>query len=150
MIKLQVIGHLGKDATVNTLQSGDKVINFSVCHTEKFKDSTGAQKEKSTWVECAKWGEQIGVAQYLKKGGQVYVEGTPEIKTYSKADGTQGVSLALRVFSLQLLGGGTGGGTQQAGQSEQQPAAQPATASANGYKPVETGTTSGGPDDLPF
>ena len=56
MIKLMVIGHLGKDCTVNTV-NGKNVINFSVAHTEKFKDSSGAQREKTTWVECAYWTE---------------------------------------------------------------------------------------------
>ena len=50
MIKLMVIGNLGKDCTVNTV-NGKNVINFSVANTEKFKDSTGAQREKTTWVE---------------------------------------------------------------------------------------------------
>lgn len=109
MIKLQVIGHLGKDATVNTV-GGNSVINFSVCHSEKFKDRDGNMQTKSTWVECAKWGDKIAVAQWLKKGGQVFVEGVPEVKTFDKKDGTTGTSLTLRVFDLQLLGSGGGNG----------------------------------------
>ena len=46
MIKLMVIGNLGKDCIVNTV-NGKNVINFSIAHTEKFKDSTGAQREKN-------------------------------------------------------------------------------------------------------
>ncbi|HTF27435.1 MAG TPA: single-stranded DNA-binding protein [Flavitalea sp.] len=103
MIKLQVIGHLGKDCVTNTV-SGKNVINFSVAHTEKFKDSQGNQVERTTWVECAYWTERTAIAQYLRKGTQVYVEGTPEVKTYPKNDGTTGASLNCRVFSVQLLG----------------------------------------------
>ena len=47
MIKLMVIGNLGKDCIVNTV-NGKNVINFNIAHTEKFKDSTGAQREKTT------------------------------------------------------------------------------------------------------
>ena len=103
MIKLQVIGHLGKDCLTNVV-SGKNVINFSVAHSEKYKDSTGNQKERTTWVECAYWTERTAIAPYLKKGQLVYVEGTPEVRTYSKNDGTAGASLTLRVLNVQLLG----------------------------------------------
>lgn len=104
MIKLQVIGNLGKDCITNSV-NGKSVMNFNVAHTEKFKDNTGAQKDKTIWVECAYWSDRTAVAPYLRKGTQVYVEGTPEVRTYSKNDGTTGVSLTLRVQSVQLLGG---------------------------------------------
>jgi len=77
MIKLQVIGNLGKDCVTNTV-NGKNVINFNVAHTEKFKDGSGQQKEKTTWVECAYWTERTGIAPYLKKGTQVYVEGSQD------------------------------------------------------------------------
>jgi single-strand DNA-binding protein len=113
MIKLMVIGNLGKDCTVNTV-NGKNVINFSVANTEKFKDSTGAQREKTTWVECAYWTDRTGLVPYLKKGQQVYAEGTPEIRTYQTNDGKSGASLSLRVQTVQLLGArGEGANTQQ-------------------------------------
>ena len=103
MIKLMVIGNLGKDCIVNTV-NGKNVINFSVAHTEKFKDSTGAQREKTTWVECAYWTDRTGIAPYLKKGTQIYAEGTPEVRTYQTNDGKNGAALSLRVQNVQLLG----------------------------------------------
>jgi single-strand DNA-binding protein len=103
MIKLQVIGNLGKDCVTNTV-NGKNVINFNVAHTEKFKDAQGNQKERTTWVECAYWTDRTGIAPYLRKGTQVYVEGTPEVRTYPKNDGTTGASLTLRVLNVQLLG----------------------------------------------
>lgn len=106
MIKLQVIGHLGKDCTTNVV-NGKNVINFSVAHSEKYKDATGVQKEKTTWVECAYWTEKTAIAPYLKKGQLVYTEGAPEVRSYAKNDGTTGTSLTLRVLNVQLLGGGT-------------------------------------------
>lgn len=103
MIKLQVIGNLGKDCVVNNV-NGKSVINFSVAHTEKFKDAQGNQKDKTIWVECAYWTDRTAIAPYLKKGTQVYVEGAPDIRTYNTQDGRQGASLSLRISNVQLLG----------------------------------------------
>ena len=109
MIKLQVIGNLGKDAQVNNV-NGKSVINFNVAHTERFKDAQGNQKDRTTWVDCSYWTDRTAVAPYLKKGTQVYVEGTPDVRTYTTADGRNGASLTLRIASVQLLGGKSNGG----------------------------------------
>jgi single-strand DNA-binding protein len=115
MIKLQVIGNLGKDCVTNTV-NGKSVINFNVAHTEKFRNNQGVQQDKTIWVECAYWTDKTGIAPYLKKGTQVYVEGSPEVRTYPKNDGTTGVSLSLRVLSVQLLGSrGESGGSDSGG-----------------------------------
>jgi single-strand DNA-binding protein len=149
MIKLQVIGNLGKDGVVNNV-NGKNVINFSVAHTEKFKDAQGIQKDKTIWVECAYWTDRTGIAPYLKKGTQVYAEGQPDIRNYTTKDGTQGTSLSLRVSSVQLLGGrndsqGTDGPAGNAYQNQQpsyNQSSSPATASASDItEPM---------DDLPF
>lgn len=140
MIKLQVIGNLGKDCTVNNV-NGKSVINFSVAHTEKFKDAQGNQKDKTIWVECAYWTDRTAVSPYLKKGTQVFVDGTPDIRTYTTADGKQGASLSLRVFSVQLLGNKSSGGTDDN-----------ASYNDNRSMPTETGggNNSSAEDDLPF
>jgi single-strand DNA-binding protein len=104
MIKLQVIGNLGKDCIVNTV-NGKNVINFTVAHTEKYRDSQGNNQEKTTWVDCAYWTDRTAVSPYLTKGKQVFVEGTPEVRTFTRNDGTAGASLTLRVREVQLLGG---------------------------------------------
>lgn len=137
MIKLQVIGNLGKDCITNSV-NGKSVINFNVAHTEKYKDATGQQKDKTTWVECAYWTERTAVAPYLKKGTQVYVEGTPEVRSYTKSDGTFGTSLTLRVSSVQLLGSRS----EQSGSYDQQ-------SSGSAGMPVAAGVGAG-EDDLPF
>ena len=103
MIKMQVIGNLGKDCTVNTV-NGKNVINFTVAHTEKYRDSQGNNQEKTTWVDCAYWTDRTAVAPYLQKGTQVFVEGTPEVRSFTRNDGTAGASLSLRVREVQLLG----------------------------------------------
>ncbi|MEY3350223.1 MAG: hypothetical protein RIQ50_334 [Bacteroidota bacterium] len=131
MIKLQVIGHLGKDCTTNVV-NGKNVINFSVAHSERYKDASGTQKEKTTWVECAYWTDRTAIAPYLKKGQLVYVEGSPEARAYAKNDGNPGSSLTVRVNSIQLLGGAKG---ESAG---------------DGSAEQMSGTGSGESDDLPF
>lgn len=148
MIKLHAIGNLGKDCVTNTV-NGKNVINFNVAHTEKFRDAQGNQKDKTIWVECAYWTDRTGIAPYLRKGTQVYVEGTPDIRTYSKNDGTTGVSLTLRVQNIQLLGSrGEGGGENQGGgygnNSYTAPASNSVPASSAGGNFAEP------MDDLPF
>ncbi|HEY0355904.1 MAG TPA: single-stranded DNA-binding protein [Flavisolibacter sp.] len=110
---MQVIGNLGKDCTVNQV-NGKNVINFTVAHTEKYRDSQGNNQEKTTWVDCAYWTARTALAPYLQKGKQVFVEGTPEVRSFTRQDGTAGASLSLRVREVQLLGGkadNTGGGS---------------------------------------
>ena len=107
MIKLQIVGNLGKDCIVKEV-NGKNVINFSVAHTERFKDSQGNQKERTTWVECAYWTDRTAVAQYLKKGKMVYAEGSPEADGYLNKENQPAATLRRRVQNLQLLGGGEG------------------------------------------
>jgi single-strand DNA-binding protein len=104
MIKLQIIGNLGKDCVVNTV-NGKNVINFTVAHTEKYRDSQGNNQEKTTWVDCAYWTDKTAISPYLTKGKQVFVEGTPEVRSFTRQDNTAGASLSLRVRDIQLLGG---------------------------------------------
>ena len=104
MIKLNIIGHLGKDCTVNTVNQ-KSVINFSVCHTEKYKDSQGIQKERSIWIDCSWWSDKTLIAQYLKKGTLVYVDGTPDVRAYVNNQGIPYGIITLRVSAIQLLGG---------------------------------------------
>ena len=107
MIKLQIVGNLGKDCIVKEI-NGKNVINFSVAHTDKFKDAAGNVKERTTWVECAYWSDRTAVAQYLKKGKMVYAEGSPEADSYLNKDNQPAATLRMRVQNLQLLGGGDG------------------------------------------
>lgn len=143
MIKMQVIGNLGKDCVVNTV-NGKNVINFTVAHTEKYKDSQGNMQEKTTWVDCAYWTDRTAIAQYLTKGKQVYAEGQPEARSFQRNDGTPGASLSLRVREVQLLGGrgdSAGGAPSYSGNT--------ATASSSANIPSANDITE--PiDDLPF
>jgi len=151
MIKLQVIGHLGKDCLVNSV-NGKSVINFTVAHSERYKDSQGVQNERTTWVECAYWTDKTAISPYLKKGTQVFVEGTPEARHFTRNDGTSGASLALRVLNVQLLGtkpeGSSNGATQQSNNNYQPSAAQPQQSNYNSVPAANEVTEP--IDDLPF
>jgi single-strand DNA-binding protein len=140
---MQVIGNLGKDCVVNTV-NGKNVINFTVAHTEKYKDSQGNNQEKTTWVDCAYWTDRTAIAPYLVKGTQVYVEGTPEVRSFTRNDGTAGASLSMRTREVQLLGrkgdnnSGAGGYNNEASSSSRQDV------------PASAGIDDGIADDLPF
>ena len=151
MIKLQVIGHLGKDCVVNNV-NGKNVINFSVAHSEKFKNAQGQQQDKTTWVECAYWTDRTGIAPYLKKGTQVYAEGIPEVRNYTTKDGTHGSSLSLRILNVQLLGGRADNQQGEGGYQNQQSSYN--NGGGNSYTQPATQTTphdiTEPMDDLPF
>jgi single-strand DNA-binding protein len=138
MIKLQIVGNLGKDCIVKEV-NGKNVINFSVAHTEKFKDSLGNQKERTTWVECAYWTDRTAVAPYLKKGTMVYAEGAPEAEGYTNKDNMPAATLRMRVMNVQLLGGKPEGGSQQNSEAQY---------SGVSSKPADN--SGGDADDLPF
>jgi len=143
MIKMQIIGNLGKDCIVNTV-NGKNVINLTLAHTEKYKDNQGNLQEKTTWVDCAYWTDRTAVAQYLTKGKQVYAEGQPEARSFQRNDGTPGSSLSLRVREVQLLGG-----KSDSGSGSYQPNTGGASAGQNSNIP-SGGEISEPVDDLPF
>lgn len=146
MLKMQIIGNLGKDCIVNNV-NGKSVINFTVAHTEKFKDSQGVNQERTTWVDCAWWTDRTAISQYLSKGTKVWVDGTPEVRSFTRNDGTSGAVLAMRVRELQLVsargdGSNSGGGNTGAGYSN-------APAQSTQQQPSAPADTDPG-DDLPF
>lgn len=140
MLKMQIIGNLGRDCVVNNV-NGKSVINFTVAHTERFRDNQGNNQEKTTWVDCAWWTDRTAISQYLTKGKQVYAEGTPEVRSFTRADGTNGAVLSLRVREVQLLGGRGEGGAPVAGSGYGTGAAT-TTPSGTGNEDAA--------DDLPF
>ena len=144
MIKLQIVGNLGKDCIVKEV-NGKNVINFSVAHTEKFKDSQGNLKERTTWVECAYWTDRTAVAQYLKKGKMVYAEGSPEADAYTNKENQASATLRMRVQNLQLLGGGDG-----APQSNGSTQSMATSGAASNNATSRMSEISESADDLPF
>jgi len=153
MIKLQIVGNLGADCIQKEV-NGKNVINFNVAHTEKFKDAQGNVKEKTIWANCAYWTDRTAVAQYLKKGKLVFVDGSPEVEAYTNKDGQPAGTLRVRVRDLQLLGGNTEGSQGNAGSYSPASSSSSSSSSSSGYN-----SNSGSPaaaqmedaaDDLPF
>ena len=138
MLKLIAIGNLGQDAIIKDV-NGKKVIEFSIAHTEKFT-SKGTQQERTTWVNCAYWIEKTTIAQYLKKGTQVYVVGTPTTNAYTNKNNQLVADLRLRVNSVQLLGNKNSSGASPSSPND-------APSPSNDVSADYNNNTS---DDLPF
>ena len=75
--KVIIVGNLGRDPEVRTMQSGDKVANFSVATSERWKDrNSGEMQERTEWHRVVIFGRTAEIAeQYLRKGSKVYIEG---------------------------------------------------------------------------
>lgn len=160
MIKLQIIGNLGKDCITKEV-NGKNVINFSVAHTERYKDNQGNPIEKTTWVECAYWTDKTAVAQYLTKGRTVFAEGAPEADAYTNKDNVAASTLRMRVQSVQLLGGNNNeGGQNSNSNSNSNSTAAPfsnnnsnsgnSATQANNTAMASASAASEAADDLPF
>lgn len=122
--KVILIGNLGKDPEIRTLGSGDKVANLRIATTESWRDkSSGERKEKTEWHSVVIFNENIVkvAEQYLKKGSNVYVEGSLQTRKWQDKDGAEKYSteIVLQRFrgELTMLGGraGAGDGDEMAG-----------------------------------
>lgn len=155
MLKTIVFGNVGNDAEVRATQTGMSVISFSVAHSEKWKDAQGQQQERTTWVRCSLWRkpEACTIAQYIKKGTKVLVEGQPSVSAWSDQSGNAQAALELRVTNLELGGQAQGGGGQASPQpyQSQQTQSAPAPKQQPTYQQQYASTTPlTDDDDLPF
>ncbi len=117
--KVILIGNLGKDPEVRTMQNGGKVANLSLATSESWKDkSTGERKEKTEWHRVVIFGQLADIAErYLKKGSKVYVCGSLQTRKWTDQQGQEKYSteVVLQGFNSELTmldgkGGGGGGG----------------------------------------
>ena len=137
MIKMTVIGNIGADA-VQRETNGRKYTTFNVAVSTKFKNQDGSETERTTWISCARDG-QSPIDQWLKRGRQVYVEGTPSVSMYTDNQGHPNCNLKLAVHRIELLVGKDEQNQQQAAA----PAAAPTPQAAEQAQQE-------GADDLPF
>ena len=104
--KVIIIGRLGNDPDLRSMQSGEAVCNFSMATSETWKDrNTGEKKEKTEWhkiVAFRKLGEICG--EYLKKGSHCYIEGKLQTRQYEK-DGVTRYVTEIIADQVQFLGG---------------------------------------------
>lgn len=102
MIEFFIIGNLGSDAVMNT--AGDRfILNFSVCHSESFKNRQGERESKKQWVDCAYFSDSQDLLRLLKQGTLVCAKGTPSVKIHTKNDGTPVAVQYLRVSKVEIL-----------------------------------------------
>ncbi len=119
--KVILIGHLGKDPEVKYTQGGMPVAKFTLATNDRQKDKDGQWQDHTEWhniVAFQRTAEVVG--QYLKKGRQVYIEGTLRTGSWEdKETGKKMYKTDILVNDLVLLGGGRGegGGGEQAGSS---------------------------------
>ncbi len=122
--KVIIVGNLGRDPEIRTFPSGDQVANVTIATTDRWRDkNTGENKEATEWhrvVFNGRLAEIVG--QYLRKGSQVYVEGSLRTRKWTdQASGQERYATEIRADTMQMLGsrqgqgGGQGGGYDDGG-----------------------------------
>jgi single-strand DNA-binding protein len=120
--KVIVVGNLGRDPEMRTFPSGDQVANVTVATTDRWKDKqSGEMREATEWHRIVFNGRLAEIAgQYLRKGSQVYVEGSLRTRKWTDKDGVEKYTTEIRADQMQMLGsrqgmGGPSGGPEDDG-----------------------------------
>lgn len=148
--KVIIVGNLGADPETRYTPSGDAVTNIRVATTDKWKDkASGEMKEQTEWHRISFWGRLAEVAgEYLKKGSQVYIEGSLRTRKYDK-DGQTHYSTEIRGDVMQMLGRREGGGMPR-----EEGGSRPAEKAGGEPKPAAAKKPAGKfddmEDDIPF
>ena len=107
VFETRLIGNIGKDAHVKTMDRGIIAINFPVAHNKNWKDKkTGQMCTKTTWVNCTIWkreGSNMRIIDFLTRGTLVEVLGTPFAKTVQLEDGQMRTEIRLNVSKTNIL-----------------------------------------------
>ena len=156
--KAIIVGNLGADPEVRYLPSGEAVANIRVATTEKWKDkASGEMKEATEWHRISFFGRTAEVVgEYLKKGSQVYVEGSIRTRKWQDKDGQDRYSTEIRGDLMKMLGGrqgmgdggGRGGDRGDPGESRGGPPPEGRPAPVGAKKPA--GKFDDMEDDIPF
>jgi len=163
--KVIIVGNLGRDPEMRTFPSGDQVANVTIATTDRWRDkNTGENKEATEWhrvVFNGRLAEIVG--QYLRKGSQVYVEGSLRTRKWTdQQTGQERYATEIRADTMQMLGSRQGQGGSQGygddgfgdggyGAPQQRPAARPAAAPRAAAQPQRGGGYGAGMDeDAPF
>lgn len=115
--KVILIGNLGADPEVRTMNNGNKVVNLRLATNESWRDkSSGERREKVEWHRVVIFNENLGriAEQYLKKGAKVYIEGQIQTRKWQDQSGQDKYSteVVLQQYrgELTMLDGRSGGG----------------------------------------
>jgi single-strand DNA-binding protein len=108
--KVILIGNLGADPETRAMPSGTTVANLRVATSESWRDKqTGEQQERTEWHRVALFGRLAEIAgEYLRKGSQVYIEGSLRTRKYQDKQGNERYSTEIIGNELQMLGGRSG------------------------------------------
>lgn len=118
--KALLIGNVGSDPEIKTMQNGNKIANFSLATSERWKAKDGSQQEKTEWHRITIWNENLVrvVENFVKKGSKLYLEGQIETRKWQDQNGNDRYSteIVLKQFNgvLQMLD------SKQSGQSKPQ------------------------------
>jgi single-strand DNA-binding protein len=157
--KVILIGNLGKDPEMRSMPSGSQVANVTIATSESWKDKqTGESKERTEWHNVVFFNKLAEiVSQYLKKGSQVYVEGSLRTRKWQDKEGHDRYTTEVVADNMQMLGGrgGSGGGGGEDYSGGARSSAPPSARSSAPAKPApaaEHGEGGGGfeDDDIPF
>ena len=120
--KVIILGNLGADPETRYAPSGDAICNISVATTESWKDKqTGEKKEATEWHRVGFFGKLAEIAgQYLRKGSQVYIEGSLRTRKWQDKNGQDRYTTEIRGDVMKMLGG-KHEGQQQAAPQRQSP-----------------------------
>ena len=115
--KVIIIGNLGADPESRAMPSGASVANLRIATTESWRDKqSGEQQERTEWHRVALFGRLAEVAsEYLRKGSQVYIEGSLRTRKWQDKQGNERYSTEIVANDMQMLGGRAGGGGGGAG-----------------------------------
>lgn len=104
--KVILIGNVGADPTVKTLESGVKTANFRVATTERFTDRQGNAIDHTEWHNVVLWRGLAEVAdKYVRKGSQVFIEGRIRAREWTDKEGVKRYSTDIIADTMKLLGG---------------------------------------------
>lgn len=139
--KVILVGNLGADPESRFAPSGDAICNISVATTESWKDKqTGEKKEATEWHRVGFYGKLAEIAgQYLKKGSQVYIEGSLRTRKWQDKTGQDRYTTEIRGDVMKMLGGKSEGQQQSAAPRQQAPQRQQTAPPAGDFD-----------DDIPF
>jgi single-strand DNA-binding protein len=152
--KVILIGNLGADPETRSMPSGMTVSNLRIATSESWKDKqSGEQKERTEWHNVALFG-RLGeiAAEYLRKGSQVYIEGSLRTRKWQDKEGKDRYTTEVIADEMQMLGGrggggGGGGGAYEPRERSAGSSAQPESASAGAGAGASSEEFD---DDIPF
>jgi len=152
--KVILIGNLGQDPELRYTGSGTAVCNMRIATSESYKDRDGNQVENTEWHTVVAWSRLAEICgEYLKKGRQVYIEGSLQTRQWEDRDGNTRYSTEIKAREMQMLGGRDGGGGDDTNY-DQSPRPQRQSNNAPKPKPAPAGGGDGyeftPDDDLPF